>query len=46
MKCSGFINIAPNNDRQFIRLCQVMGLETVANDPRVNDPYAKGEFRP
>jgi crotonobetainyl-CoA:carnitine CoA-transferase CaiB-like acyl-CoA transferase len=40
-----FINVAPNEDRQFVRLCEAMGFDDLAHDPRVTDPYAKGEFR-
>ena len=40
-----WINIAPNNDRQFTRMCQVLGLDYVLEDPRFTDHAQRPQLR-
>ena len=40
-----YINVGALQDDQFVRLCGVMDLEHLAQDPRFNDPARNQEFR-
>ena len=40
-----WINIAPNNDRQFARACEVLGMGSMLEDPRFKDPAQRPQLR-
>ena len=40
-----WINIAPNNDRQFIRMCRALALDDVLEDPRFTDHAQRPQLR-
>lgn len=40
-----YINVAPIFAHQFIRLCRLLGLNELAEDPRNNDPVQRGRLR-
>ncbi len=42
---SQWINIAPNNDRQFTNACKALGLDYVLEDPRFDDPAQRTLLR-
>jgi formyl-CoA transferase len=40
-----WINIAPNNDRQFARACEVLGMGSMLEDLRFKDPALRPQLR-
>jgi crotonobetainyl-CoA:carnitine CoA-transferase CaiB-like acyl-CoA transferase len=40
-----YINVTALQRRQFVRLCQLLGLDHLANDPRVFDSARRHEFQ-
>ena len=40
-----WINIAPNNDRQFASACKTVGMDYVLEDPRFDDPAQRPQLR-